>query len=189
MIPSFSSLYTPLTVQDFSYDMFCRNRGVIIPKILSLKRYRRVQLGPDLSITFEHKVLVWFQIQEMLWAEGRALGLDEEINVYNPLIPKPNILTITAMWEYVDPEERKRNLNRLWNFISYLYVVIESEKYFAEPLPEDTWIPETYHAPSVNFLRFVIPANSVAQSIHIHHPSYSADSCIPETVWTVDGML
>ncbi|WP_165780724.1 DUF3501 family protein [Holospora curviuscula] len=184
MIPYFSSLYTPLTLQDFSFKKYSQERGVIIPKILRLKQKRRVQLGPDLSITFEHKVLVWFQIHEMLWAERRTQGLEEEIKIYNPLIPKPDILTITAMWEYIEPEERKYKLKNLWNFISYLYVKVEDKKYFSELLSEDSWIPEEDRASSVNFLRFVLPKKVLPHSIHIHHPHYSADAHIPETVWS-----
>ncbi|ETZ04843.1 DUF3501 family protein [Holospora undulata] len=185
MIPFFESFYTPLLVQDFSFHGFKEERSLVIHKIMQFKRQRRVQLGPDFSITFEHKLLVWFQIQEMLLAENRFDGIEEEIAVYSPLIPKPNVLTITAMWEYSDPKIRYEQLKNLWNFRSYLYVSFKDEKYFSESLPEDTWISEGDRALSVNFLRFVMPKECIfPDSIHIHHPCYQADALIPESLWT-----
>ncbi|ETZ06828.1 hypothetical protein P618_201017 [Holospora obtusa F1] len=183
MIPFFPSVYTPLSVEDVCCHQFRKERSKIIPEILKLKRQRHVQLGSDLGVTFEHKVLVWFQIQEMLWAENRTDGIEEEILIYNPLIPQSNVITITAMWEYLDPKVRHDQLKKLWNFVSYLYVCINNEKYFASLLPEDTWIPEGEKALSVNFLRFVIPKNSpFPDHIRIDHPCYSAYACIPESV-------
>lgn len=182
MIPSFASYTTPLAVQDFCISSFSRHRSSILPKILSMKRARRIQLGPHLSVTFEHKILVWFQIQEMLFSEKRTQNIDEEIEAYNPLVPRPGIIPITLMWEYTDPEERSKKLIQLRNFISYLYIEAQGVRYFAQPLPGDTLPMHEKRAPSVNFLCF--KAHSNPESIHIHDPEYTADTTIPQSAWS-----
>ena len=58
-------------------------------RIIELKQKRRVSLGDRVSLVFENRDTVIFQIQEMLRVE-RITDLDkirEEIATYNQLIP------------------------------------------------------------------------------------------------------
>ena len=60
-------------------------------QIIDKKKSRRVAVGDKVSLVFENRDTVIFQIQEMLRAE-RITDLDkirEEIAVYNELIPNP----------------------------------------------------------------------------------------------------
>ncbi len=60
-------------------------------RIIELKRQRRVSVGDKVSLVFENRDTVIFQIQEMMRAE-KISDLDkirEEIKVYNELIPAP----------------------------------------------------------------------------------------------------
>ncbi len=188
-LPKFSAYDTTLTLKDISTQGFREIRRAVLPEIIALKRLRCVQLGPKLSITFEHKLLVWFQIQEMLWAEERCDDIEAELLAYNPLVPRPNLIPVTVMWEYTDAQERTECLTKLWNFASYLYLDVDGEKYFAQPLPEDPSHPQLHtqeaRTPSVNFLCFHVDSKAVSTSsaLHIHHPEYIADEIIPSTVW------
>lgn len=185
-LPKFSAYNTPLTLEDISTNVFRETRRAILPEIIAIKRIRRIQLGPKLSVTFEHKLLVWFQIQEMLWAEGRCDHIEEELLAYNPLVPRPHITPVTVMWEYEDAQERTSSLTKLWNFASYLYLQVGAQKYFAHPLPEEKIRPQEARAPSVNFLCFHVDSSlaSASSSMHIHHPEYTADAMIPFEVWS-----
>jgi hypothetical protein len=50
----------------------------------------------------------------MLWIEkGGERQIKEEIEAYNPLIPKGNILPFTFMLQYPDENKRKRMLAQL----------------------------------------------------------------------------
>jgi hypothetical protein len=185
-LPKFSVYDTPLTLEDISTDAFRETRLAVLSEIIAIKRLRRIQLGPKLSITFEHKLLVWFQIQEMLWAEGRTAHIEEELLAYNPLVPRPNITPVTVMWEYTDAQERRESLSKLWNFVSYLYLQVGEQKYFAQPLPEDALqIPEA-RAPSVNFLCFHVDSRFATgeRTLHIHHPHYTAEATVPFEAWS-----
>ena len=61
-------------------------------------------MGDNISLVFENRDTVIFQIQEMLRAE-RITDLDkirEEIAVYNELIPNPGELSATMFFEIED---------------------------------------------------------------------------------------
>jgi uncharacterized protein DUF3501 len=73
-------------------------------EIIERKKLRRVSVGQNISLLFENRDTVIFQIQEMLRAE-RITDLDkirEEIAVYNELIPNPGELSATLFIEIED---------------------------------------------------------------------------------------
>jgi hypothetical protein len=72
--------------------------------IIEKKKNRRISVGDKVSLVFENRDTVIFQIQEMLRAE-RISDLDkirEEIEVYNGLIPDPGELSATLFLEIED---------------------------------------------------------------------------------------
>lgn len=73
-------------------------------EVISLKKHRRVSVGDKVSLVFENRATVIFQIQEMLRAEGiRDLDkIREEIDVYNELIPELGELRATLFLEIED---------------------------------------------------------------------------------------
>jgi hypothetical protein len=73
-------------------------------EIIEKKKLRRVAVGEKISLVFENRDTVIFQIQEMLRAE-RITDLDkirQEIAVYNELIPNPGELSATLFIEIED---------------------------------------------------------------------------------------
>ncbi|MPZ76938.1 MAG: DUF3501 family protein [Deltaproteobacteria bacterium] len=73
-------------------------------RIIELKQKRRVSVGDRVSVVFENRDTVIFQIQEMLRAE-RITDLEkirEEIETYNELIPEPGELSATLFLEIED---------------------------------------------------------------------------------------
>ena len=73
-------------------------------EIIDKKKLRRVAVGDKISLVFENRDTVIFQIQEMLRAE-RITDLDkirEEIAVYNELIPNSSELSATLFIEIED---------------------------------------------------------------------------------------
>ncbi len=73
-------------------------------EIIEKKKLRRVSVGDNISIVFENRDTVIFQIQEMLRAE-RITDLDkirDEIAVYNELIPNAGELSATLFIEIED---------------------------------------------------------------------------------------
>jgi recombinational DNA repair ATPase RecF len=80
--------------------------------IIERKKARRVAVGDKISLVFENRDTVIFQIQEMLRAE-RIADLDkirEEIDVYNELIPGAGELSATMFLEIEDQTHLRDSL-------------------------------------------------------------------------------
>lgn len=91
-------------------------------RIIELKKRRRVSVGDKVSLVFENRDTVIFQIQEMLRAE-RITDLDkmrEEIEVYNSLIPEPGELSATL---FLEIEEQSHLREELLKFLGIDEVV------------------------------------------------------------------
>lgn len=92
---------------------FCQHRQEILQEIIALKKIRRVALGPDMTVLFEHPRFIWWQIQEMLRIEnGSSEQLEEEWETYRPLLPTRDQITLTLMIEIDDPVARKKALSK-----------------------------------------------------------------------------
>lgn len=78
-----------------------RERTGFRARIIALKKRRRVQVGPIVTLLFENRDTIRFQIQEMARAErlvsDEAIG--NELAVYNPLISGPGRLSATLFIE------------------------------------------------------------------------------------------
>ena len=82
-------------------------------RVSAMKRNRRIEVGPHVTFYFENFDTMWLQVQEMLHIEkGGAEQLKDELEAYNPLIPKGHELVATFMIEIADPVRRKRVLDR-----------------------------------------------------------------------------
>jgi len=80
--------------------------------VIEKKKARRVAVGDKVSLLFENRDTVIFQIQEMLRAE-RITDLDrirDEIAVYNELLPNPGELSATMFLEIEDQSHLRDEL-------------------------------------------------------------------------------
>ena len=100
-------------------------RDVYRKSVLSHKQPRRIDLGPDIAVTFEDRTTMTLQIQEMMRAETMTeqAPIEEELDIYNTLIPEPGQLSATLFIEITQEDQIKELLqrfisltegNRLW---------------------------------------------------------------------------
>ncbi|CAG4914418.1 MULTISPECIES: DUF3501 family protein [Acidithrix] len=84
-------------------------------EIISLKKDRRVSVGPLLTLIFENRETMRFQIQEMARAEKMVSDdqIETELAIYNPLIPAKNELSATLFLELRTQEELMEWLPKL----------------------------------------------------------------------------
>ena len=82
--------------------------------VLNHKRPRRINLGPDIAVTFEDRTTMTFQIQEMMRAETMTeqAPIEEELTIYNTLIPEPGELSATLFIEITQEDQIKELLHR-----------------------------------------------------------------------------
>ena len=84
-----------------------KQRNSYRKELIEYKKNRRFNLGPNILMTFEKSRTMKFQIQEMMRAERMVHDsqIEEELSVYNPLIPKGNELSATLFIEITDPQK------------------------------------------------------------------------------------
>ncbi|MFQ5829092.1 MAG: DUF3501 family protein [Candidatus Methylomirabilia bacterium] len=104
-------------------------------RIIDLKRHRRVQVGSHISLVFENRDTVLFQIQEMMRAERIVddAKVQDEIDVYNDLIPDQGELSATLLIEIEDRARVKDVLERLMGIDVGEHVWIQIGKEYAIP--------------------------------------------------------
>lgn len=83
-------------------------------QIIAVKRHRRIGVGDKVSFVFENRETLTFQIQEMIRAERLVdeAKIQEELDVYNELIPAANELSATMLLEITETSDIKLSLDR-----------------------------------------------------------------------------
>lgn len=155
-------------------------RGDFRQKIIELKKKRRVAVGDKVSLVFEIRDTVIFQIQEMMRAE-RITDLDkirEEIEVYNGLIPKPGELSATLFLEIEDQSHLREDLLKFLGVDEAVYFKVGSCKIqarFEEGRSKEDRIS------AVQYVKFPFSADARAAfagpaeaTLSIEHPNYQA---------------
>jgi hypothetical protein len=105
-----------LTLDDIADQRaYEREREEFRAHIIAIKKRRRVSIGPVVTMVFENRDTMRFQIQEMARAE-RILtdeGVQTELDIYNPVIPEPGQLSSTLFVELTSDDELRDWLPRL----------------------------------------------------------------------------
>lgn len=96
------------------YDEYERQRDVFRSKIIALKQRRRISIGPLITVVFENRETLRFQIQEMIRTERIVdpLKVQDELDVYNALLPNLEELSATLLIEITDEAGIKEKLDQ-----------------------------------------------------------------------------
>ena len=157
-------------------------------KVIAHKKLRKVDLGANASLQFEDRLTMLYQIQEMIRLERMYEPelIQEELDVYNPLIPDGANWKATLMIEYPDPEERKQALSRLIGFEQAVWMQVGEFPRIAPIANEDLDRTTAQKTSAVHFLRFELTPGMVAAAKNgapiragADHPDYSASVTLP----------
>lgn len=164
-----------------SLEEYSENRADIRLQMMALKKIRVISVGPDITMHFENKTLIQYQIQEMLRVEKifEATGINEELEAYGPMVPDGSNWKATQMIEFPDPEQRKIELALLMGIDRQTWVQVGThDKVFAIS-DEDLERENEEKTSSVHFMRFELTGEMVADAksgaaIHVgmDHPHY-----------------
>jgi hypothetical protein len=148
------------------------------------KRNRRVHLGTNAALYFEDRLTMQYQVQEMLRIERifEAAGINEELDVYNPLIPDGENWKATFMVEFPDEDERRVMLKQLIGIEDRVYMQVEGHERVYPIADEDMDRSDEAKTSAVHFLRFELDENQVAAlkdgaalAAGIDHDSYKVE--------------
>jgi hypothetical protein len=98
---------TSLTQQDLiSQAEYEQQRETIRRRIIELKRRRRIAIGDLVTLVFENRDTIQFQIQEMVRAERifDPVKIQDELDVYNALLPQAGELSATLLIEITEAD-------------------------------------------------------------------------------------
>jgi hypothetical protein len=177
----------PLGPNDlWDLDGYARHRDEFRRKIIALKKVRRVPLGPRVTLVFENRNTLIFQVQEMLHVERLSAPSDvaRELEVYNELMPGEGELSATLFIEITDMADIRAELDRLIGLDEHVWLRVGNETVRATFDPKQM---EEDRISAVQYVRFplgdaarVALADPTCEAVlGIDHPSYRAETPIP----------
>lgn len=172
-------------------EEYAEQRLAFREKVLAHKRTRTVHIGPNLTLLFEDRLLIQYQIQEMLRIERifEKAAIQEELDAYNPLIPDGSNWKATCLIEYEDVAERRQALARLKGIEHRIWVRIGDGERVLAHADEDLERSNEDKTSAVHFLRFELGAahaDAVKRGgsvrLGVDHPQYRHEVELPAAV-------
>ena len=157
-------------------------------EIVADKKNRRVHIGPHATFYFENYWTMWLQVHEMLYIEkGGEAQIPDELNAYNPLIPKGRELIATVMFEIDDPAKRATILGELGGVEETFFLSIDGAEVIATAETDVDRTSAEGKASSVQFVHFHLTDDQAAKLkggageviLGIKHPAYSHMTILP----------
>ncbi|MDC0651744.1 DUF3501 family protein [Alphaproteobacteria bacterium] len=156
-------------------------RKTLREKMVLRKKSRRLDIGPYVTIYFENRDTILYQINEMVYIEnGGEEQVKEEILAYKSLVPKGKELVATLMIEIDNPIKRGDFLGKMGGFEETLEILFNEKviKGSAESDVERT--TSDGKASSVQFVHFNFSETDINEfkytkekiSISINHKNY-----------------
>ncbi len=176
----------------YSLERYAEIRDDFRAEVMRHKKNRRLAIGPNATLYFEDRLTIQYQVQEMLRAERifEAAGIEEELAVYNPLIPDGHNWKATFMLEYDDVEQRRQQLGLMLGIDKAVWMKVGDHDAIVPISNEDLERETVEKTSAVHFLRFELTAAMIdslkqgaAISAGIDHEAYSHTlSAIPANV-------
>jgi hypothetical protein len=175
----------------FSLEQYSKVRGQFRADVIEHKKNRKVHLGEHITMLFEDKKTIQYQIQEMLRVEKifEEDGILDELSAYVPLIPDGSNWKATLLIEYSDEIERKAALGKLIGVEDKVWVQIEGFEKVFPIADEDLERENSEKTSSVHFLRFELTADmkhSLKEGsklmMGVDHDNYAFKSVMPDQV-------
>lgn len=176
-----------LTLADIpSPEEAARRRPALERQLLANRRDHRLALGPHMTLLFENRLSMLWQVLEMCRVEHitRPEAIQHELDTYNALIPGSDALRATLLIEHQEPAERDRALRALVGLHEAMHLVLGGRRL---PLAFDA---EQFNAERVSSVQFVrVPLDAAAKAdlanlavpalARCEHPAYTAEAPLP----------
>jgi hypothetical protein len=165
-----------------------RQREQFRSQVIALKQRRRISVGPLITLIFENRETLRFQTQEMIRVEQilDPHKVQEELDVYNALMPGSGELSATLLIELTEQERMKEWLDVFMGLDHGETVAIRAGTEQAFGLFEGGHSHETKIS-AVHFVRFRPSVSMTAAfadlrqsvTLTVHHHVYHAEVSVP----------
>ncbi len=155
----------PLTRADLMpLETYAVERPAFRARVLAHKRARRLSLGPHVTLLFEDRLTMQYQVQEMLRIERifEPAGIQAELDAYNALVPGGGDLRATLLIEYPDAAQRREALASLGGIEHRVFAEVEDIGRATTHADEDLPRSSDARTAAVHFLRFAFTADAIA---------------------------
>ena len=168
-------------------EEYAEKRSSIRQETIQVKKLREVHLGSHIRMIFENKQTVQYQIQEMLRIEKifESSEIQDELDVYNALVPNGSNLKATMMIEYPDVAERVEALSRLIGVEKSIYFQVDGHDKVFPICNEDLERETDVKTSAVHFMRFEFDQNMIADfvsgsdiKVGSAHPNYDYETSL-----------
>ncbi|MGH0034859.1 MAG: DUF3501 family protein [Myxococcota bacterium] len=177
----------PLSVDDIlDIDAYEQVRPDYRPRVIAHKETRRLAVGDRVSLVFEDRETLRYQVQEMTRVEQSrgAARIQAEIDAYNDLVPGERELSATLFIEIPELDQIRAELDRLIGIHEHVALVLDpgaaeerlSARFDPKQMEED-------RISAVHYLRIPFTAEQVERFragvpvlLRIDHPNYWAES-------------
>jgi len=164
-----------------SRDEYKIKRKSLREKMVSRKKYRRVDIGPYVTMYFENKDTIIHQINEMVYIEdGGEEQINDEILAYKSLVPNGRELVATVMVEIDNPLKRADFLAKMGGFEEQIFIKVNDTTIKGKAELDGDRTTADGKASSVQFVHFefddreidFVKSNLEKVSITIDHENY-----------------
>lgn len=156
-------------------------------EVIEIKRARRIAVGPQVTLVFENRATMLFQVEEMCRAEQLHTdpAIQAELDVYNAILPDPGQLAATLFIEVQSEAAIARVLDKLVGLQEHVWLVIGGSRIKATFDPEQF---KTDRLAAVQYLKFPLTPeeqaglrrSGTAVAIAIDHPQYRHQAHLDE---------
>jgi hypothetical protein len=161
----------PLSQGDLvDIETYERVRDGYRERVMAHKQARRVSVGPNVSLVFEDRETLRYQIQEMARVEQTRdpEKLQVEVDVYNELIPREHELSATLFIEIPELDEIKPQLMRMVGIDEHVTIGLDASTEFGPVVIRaqfDERQIEADRISAVHYIRFSFTAEEAARFI------------------------
>lgn len=164
----------PLTLDDLlPLDEYAARRAEFFESHQRyLDHYRRVRVGPRLTLLFENRQTLWFRLQEVLRVARLAEPerVQQELNVYNRLLPGSGRLQAALLIEVKDEQRLVEELAEWQSLRGEELVLRAGQRHFPADLV--TCRPEDRCIGAAHWVQFHLDADGRKQLGSFRQPAY-----------------
>ncbi|HEX5066983.1 MAG TPA: DUF3501 family protein [Myxococcota bacterium] len=184
----------PLRLEEIAdRESYARLRDAYRRAVIEHKRARRMAVGELVTLLFEDRETLRFQVQEMLWVEhiDAPAQVQHELDVYNELMPGERELSATLFVEIEEQARIRPELDRLVGIDEHVALVLGAGADAARI--RATFDPKQRdedRISAVQYIRFSLADAEVRRladaavraAVAIDHPNYRCEAELPDAL-------